>query len=384
MLTYAPCCLCSTSGKPASSALWTRNVSLHEFVWMCDKFTSAVSAHRSSQAFSFRKLSAWHIVTPGMSTKILSMENRYYSQFLKNEFHQAITTLFATQPTTPKARALKKRCQKRFGPTLSIGPIRTFDPFVRALVTAVRVYWTRCFLQEWTIPQADEALLLAFRTALITAGRSKVPITQEALFQRTGRELTRRGFHHCLGKTLPFICPYIWKNNIKKTYTVDLPLAPQKLPVVFMSGFVEPGWMHFGTFGRYATGGWVAHDAIYCVKSRYKPNSEAFRVSFLTHEAQHFQDKATYPQLKQLDLEYRAKLAEILSAKCPLLRLRKLAHEATDNPANPHGHAAYLIQQGLSLAKPTANQLRESARGLLDSHTQKLNHAGPSTTTVLP
>lgn len=51
---------------------------------------------------------------------------------------------------------------------------------------------------------------------------------------------------------------------------------------------------------------------INCVKSAYDFDSEAFQVSLLKHEAQHVRDLARDPNMSSEDLEYRAKLVELI------------------------------------------------------------------------
>jgi hypothetical protein len=61
-------------------------------------------------------------------------------------------------------------------------------------------------------------------------------------------------------------------------------------------------------------GGWaIKEDAnLYCNKGDYDLNSEHFKVSYLKHETIHFTDLNEYPQLSSADLEYRAKLIELM------------------------------------------------------------------------
>ena len=301
---------------------------------------------------------------------------RFYSGFYQHEFENAITNLLKARPRTVNGRKLKRECNHRFGKLRNLGAIKTKDSFTRSIVASFRIYWQKVFLGEWSHIEGEKALFEMFRAALIGAGHDNVVPTASACLPMLREELTKRGFYHNIGKTLPFWCLYLWQKQWEKTYSIKLPLGIQELTVVFMDRFIELGWMHFGTFGKASTGGWADNRAIYCVKSRYRLNSETFRVSYLTHEAQHFQDYSMFPRLEQLDLEYRAKLAEIMSATDPMKKVAHFVTEAVDNPLNPHGYSAFLILQGIGMREKTSKRLKMASRALFDEHTVRLRVAG--------
>jgi len=314
----------------------------------------------------------------------------YYRGFFRHAFAAAIAGLLAARPRSAKGRQLRAQCAARFGPdgAADLGPIRTRDPFARAVVAAFRLYWRAAFLDGPPYAAVDARLGDMLAVALAAAGCA-VPAGLDDSLDAAAAELGRRGLHCNVGRTLPLYCTYLWKRQTTRNYDVDLPLGRQRLTVVFMRDFVELGWLHFGTFGRSSTGGWVADDAIYCVSSLYKRDSAAFRAYYLSHEAQHFQDRAAHPNLVQTDLEYRAKLVELIAARSPLARSRDFKREAVDNPANPHGYAAHLLLQGLAArlgtTVPTAVRLRQAARALFDAHTVALRVVGArKVRTVLP
>lgn len=75
--------------------------------------------------------------------------------------------------------------------------------------------------------------------------------------------------------------------------------------------------------------------------------SESFQVSLLKHEAQHAADLARYPDMSNEDLEYRAKLVELVYSKERDL-FTPFAQQAGDrNKANGHARAAARIAAGM-------------------------------------
>ena len=132
--------------------------------------------------------------------------------------------------------------------------------------------------------------------------------------KRIKRILMTKGYYSTIGTTRPYRDLIIWKEQTEQEYIVRLPEGKQKVKVVFMGNFVCNGWIEYATMGKSSAGGWATKDAIYCLKS-YDVSSENFRVSLLVHEGQHFTDYQSFPKLRQADLEYRAKLAELSKAE---------------------------------------------------------------------
>jgi hypothetical protein len=134
----------------------------------------------------------------------------------------------------------------------------------------------------------------------------------------TGKKLEELGFYHFLDKRAGIFDFMILKTQYEKEYDVELPAGTELVTVVFLDDFIIFGWMGFATADLYHVGGWVMPDKIYCVKPSYDINSENFLISYLVHEAQHFQDYQLFPHMENayaIELEYRAKLAEIIMGK---------------------------------------------------------------------
>ena len=129
---------------------------------------------------------------------------------------------------------------------------------------------------------------------------------------------------------------------------MEIPLGKQRLKVIFMHGFVMCGWLDFATCGQRGAGGWAKEEGLYCVFDRYKCilDSSIFEVSYLKHEAQHADDFKRFPALKSFELEYRAKLVELINEETPRI-INQLIRDADPNPDFPHHYSSYLIVKDL-------------------------------------
>ncbi len=173
----------------------------------------------------------------------------------------------------------------------------------------------------------------------------------------------------------PFRSLLVWRSQKIEKFQVPLIHKTQVVKVVLLDKFIEFGWLHFATFGKYYVGGWAKKDALYCVLPAYKKslNGESFRVSYLTHEAQHFSDYKRFPKLSQTDLEYRAKLAELVAAKKTTRLLMKFRSEAKNDPKFPHSHAAWRVINDLN----TKGSIQDEASRILREHSHALSSTLP-------
>ena len=157
------------------------------------------------------------------------------------------------------------------------------------------------------------------------------------------------GFHFLGGRTGGCYGPYIWRTEELRRYEVELPEGVQEYAVKLLGGFVMESWLSYLTFGLSGTGGWSNGDGlIHCVKRHYDLKSESFRVSLLKHEAQHASDQSRYPGMSSADLEYRAKLVELIYSEERQLLGRFLQEADAANPSSAHGLAAERIVRGFA------------------------------------
>ena len=241
----------------------------------------------------------------------------------------------------PEKAALYERYVKRFAeePVLS----EQIDPELDEILVCYQKYYRDVFYLELDAAEAEarlrgrlETLLGAEGAALPDEPDNELDAVEEWLIAPLFRE---KGYFFLGGRTSGYYGPYVWKTEELKQYSVELPDGTQEYAVKLLDGFLSRSWVDYLTFGEIGTGGWTGGDGlIHCVRSAYDLESEDFRVSLLKHEAQHAQDLARYGQMSSADLEYRAKLVELIySAERNLLR--KFALQANDSHTE-NGHAA--------------------------------------------
>ena len=196
-----------------------------------------------------------------------------------------------------------------------------------------------------------------------------------------------------MGKTGHLYDLYLWKEEEEVEYSIDLPEGQGiNVPVVFMRDFISNGWSHYTTFGHSFSGGWASSYKLYCVEESYGPrDEEEFLISYVSHEGQHFADYNTFPELKQADLEYRAKLTELSLARETLYDiLDKFITNSKNDMQYAHGFANHVVIKELSeiffksefesdskkWEQIPQKKINKSALRLLKEHSRKLQDLG--------
>lgn len=152
------------------------------------------------------------------------------------------------------------------------------------------------------------------------------------------------GYHVQCGKTNGHYGPYIWKHTISEDYCVTLPDGQSNYRVNILSDFLMRSWMDYLTFGERGTGGWTQPDGVICcIENAWDFSSERFTVSLLKHEAQHVEDLKTWPAIMSSELEYRAKLVELIYSTMPDLLERFIYEADTNRKDDSHAIAAAQI-----------------------------------------
>lgn len=157
------------------------------------------------------------------------------------------------------------------------------------------------------------------------------------------------GLHFLGGQTGGYYGPYIWRTTETASYDVELPDGIQTYTVKLLDGFITRSWIDHLSFGEIGPGGWADGDGcINCVRSAWDFEGESFRVSLLKHEAQHARDIELCKDMTSENLEYRAKLVELIYS-CERNLLQTFAQEADiSDPANGHAMAAHRIMMDYS------------------------------------
>ena len=218
----------------------------------------------------------------------------------------------------------------------------TGDAFVSEVLRLYRGYWWHAL----KAPAGRDAFgddLLASLKSLIgpAAAEARDFDTLEPILDD---ELRQRGFHPQTGRTAPLRELMLWRKQDSRRYHVQLPEGPHDVQVELLDDFVSRGWSAYGRCERGSAGGWATDEKLFAVVPAYDKDgglgSEAFRVVFLGHETQHFADQNRYPGMPSWELEYRAKLVEMVQAReVSAKRLRGFITAQGDDEDSPHTYA---------------------------------------------
>lgn len=270
------------------------------------------------------------------------------------------------------------------------------DDFVYRAALHYRDYWVAALLNPAEHDQAEQALRQAIQTLIIDSGE---PAGDGDPLDQLQTLIRARGWGFQGGRTPPLQDFMLWRNDELMAFEVELHDTMQSVQVHMMDDFISQGWANFATFGHSGTGGWADRQALYCMRDSYDLQSERFLVSYLKHEGRHFADFIRFPELKSADLEYRAKLTELIFSQQTLhALLHQFSDHANMQSTAPHALAnAYLLdrmQQALvdkgSLDESDiaanwwqyvpADAIEQVARQLLDEHEAALENDGAMTT----
>jgi hypothetical protein len=257
------------------------------------------------------------------------------------------------------------------------------DQWTREVLATYRRYWTRVMMKEVAPDIAERELAQALARLAAPARDATPPADLDALEAPLGAKIEALGWHALFGVTAPLREFMLWHTQSDEAFDVDLPSGREHVHVVWLDGFASLGWTAFATCERAHTGGWTKPDRLYAVRESNDVASEAFKVSYLMHEGQHFVDHRRCPALAQPELEYRAKLVELANAQATLYDLLEAFedNESTDR-GQPHPWANRLLIEGMSArlldgAAPGADtwkriapqKINAAARALFDEDT---------------
>lgn len=250
---------------------------------------------------------------------------------------------------------------------------------ISTLLKAFHEYYRRVFWEQGDLEEAEKILYSSLREI---AGSTQENDTLDDLINDL---VKKEGFEYLGGMTSGYYGPYIWKETKKVKYEVELPEGRQYLTVNMMDGFLSRSWLDYISFGEIGTGGWANEGGLYCVERLYRDDflKPQFQISFLKHESQHKADIEKYGDVLAKDLEYRAKLVELIYYP-DLTVFEGLLREAHgENKENAHCYASYVIIRELSrkvfekeyvedfqMWKEKLPMIQSYAKELLDSHTK--------------
>ncbi len=286
------------------------------------------------------------------------------------------------------------------------------DPAVREIAGAYQDYWRDVLLH----PDLSHALEVALigRVREIIAGHDPggaQVFLSDAELQRFGEQpetswrdrgwatvrlahwIEKRGYRCLTGRTAPHLELMLWRRSRSRTERVELTDGVRQIPVTFVHDVLVGGWNHFASLDGGRSTGWANRDGLFVVTEAHDDlTGPDFQVSFLKHEARHYADEGQYPNLSAADLEYRAKLTELVYAG-PIARdiLAKFARDRAPVDV-PHPLASWHVMNDVAhelfgrdvpetwWERADAGRVAAAARGLLDRNDAILTAAGAATT----
>ena len=208
-----------------------------------------------------------------------------------------------------------------------------------------------------------------------------------ALCFSVNRYFKKRGYFVTFGVTAPYPCLYLWGKETVRKEMVELPEGTAEIDVREMDETVTKGWLDYLSMNKVGAGGWVTKKGSNYFKDKYDTDSDEFKISLLKHEGQHFFDLKRHPKMKGTDLEYRAKLVELIYHKDMgtfFSFIERMAEE--DDRTQPHAYANRKIVQAMSerifgyemekshdLWADKGEEIPQAARKLLKEHSEKMN-----------
>lgn len=240
----------------------------------------------------------------------------------------------------PEAAALYQKCVAVYQEECYL--TYDVDAELNEILFVYQKYYRDVFYLE--LPADEAAQRLQERLAELFRAASDSSL--DKLEEMAGTAFRRKSLYALMGRTSGYYGPYIWRAEELRHYAVELPEGTQDYAVKFLDGFIMKSWLDYISFGEIGTGGWSSGGLIHCVRAAYDLESEDFQVSLLKHEAQHSMDQARYKDITSEELEYRAKLVELIYSRERRMLERFVIQADAARADNGHGLAAEHIVRG--------------------------------------
>jgi len=254
-----------------------------------------------------------------------------------------------------KYQKLKKKFYQRFLGDTEKTKTLSKNKVVNDVCHLYQDYWKIKMLN--TPLNCDSILYKNLAHYLVDNKLTEIPFDSLSKTINDDSELTKvlenQGFHSKFLFLNGIQDALIWDKQSQSEYAIDLPESKLVVNAIFIENYVLRGVAAYATFNGAQIGGWAsnADSSIYCNKGVYKLKSETFKYSYLKHEAIHFVDIENYPNLEAADLEYRAKLIELIycTKKTIYTRIDAFIIEASNETRdNSHPFADYHLISQLS------------------------------------
>ena len=248
---------------------------------------------------------------------------------------------------------------------------RTYDvpEFLNQILRLYQVYYRDVFYCGLPETEAADKLLTQMKALL------NLPDAEdELLTEQLQSAFEAKGYHALFGKTQGYYGPYIWRDTVPTVYRVVLPGGTAEYTVNILKGFVFRSWMDYLTFGRFGTRGWASPDGtINCIEQAYDFDSDRFQIALLKHEAQHTVDMKQFPDIKASELEYRAKIVELIYCN-DVGSVQKFLSEADERKTND-SHAiasARLKKEFAHIDQTNLSAIQHRAMELFHGHDEEM------------
>jgi len=269
----------------------------------------------------------------------------YISICLQGDYSKLVTYLSETDD----AELLEKYRSIIEGDTYFLQPN---DESITPLLRAYEDYLKWALTNPSTTKEYEQKIVETLKPFFPRAGfisKFSPKLAYLALHVHVPRYFRKRGYHANFGTISHIPCISLWRKQTTCTEVVELPEGALQIEVVEMDGIITRCWQDYITLGRVGAGGWVTKKGCTYFKEKYDIESDDFKVSLLKHEGQHFFDRKNHPKMKSTDLEYRAKLVEMIY----LRELGTFFHFLTamadsDDRTRAHAYAERKLVQGLS------------------------------------
>lgn len=231
------------------------------------------------------------------------------------------------------------------------------NTIVNEVSNIYRAYWRAELMKTDPADRTDSALYHALADYMLD--KQLTVLTRDSL-ERTikndvelGRILAEQGFKSRFMLRNGIQDVLIWNQETREHYTVALPKDTVRTTVVFITDYALNGYDDYASLGSSQVGGWAVQESatLYCNRDQYDLGSEEFQVSYLKHETLHFTDLNAYPNLSAADLEYRAKVIELMYCTEATMqdRIAQFVREADGSDrSHSHPYASHVLMTALS------------------------------------
>ena len=275
---------------------------------------------------------------------------RYATLAIQGDLRKARALLESPEVTeTATGRELGEQFRSRFiERTEPLSPA-SGNALIDAMITEYRRYWRSALLGAQPLNSDDAEPKPSIRNVLRSHGwLDDTGVTTPNTYPLLESALQAQGVRALATPAPPLQDLLVWSTESEAEFEVVLTDQRRTVSVVFMSDFHSLGWKHYASLGLASTTAWVSNGKLYCMESAYDPGSETFEVSYLKHESRHLADLEQFPDLSSEDLEYRAKLTELIFAnETQRSLLDDFTAKRAANPDSPHAAANYRVTSDL-------------------------------------